>query len=524
MSAINETCLEVQPMVYAIESEYPMREIIKRSMRMALATVAVGVILSGCAVNPKVLTQEEIAGEASRHLASLTENQEPVTAPIGLYEAMARALKYNLDHKVEMMQVALSQERMKSASAQMLPQLVANAGYSGRDNTAASYSRTLVSGIRSAEPTTSSQRETISSDLTFSWHILDFGLSYVRAQQAADKALIAEEQKRKVVNKIIEDVRTSYWKAISAERLLSGLNALEGRVQATQARNRKLRQSGRTSPLATLTYERELVDIKRQIQRLERELSASKHQLAALMNLKPGTQFSLVVPKRTMVDLALAGSPEEMIEIALRNRPEFRDILYQGRINGKEATAALLEMLPGAQIYAGLNLDTNDFLYNTDWVTWGARIGWNLMRVLQYPSAKRAVDADAALIEARAKALTMAIVTQVFVARARYGHLRKEAATAAEYYNVQRKILGQVKASAAAQVSSEQSLIREEMNTLVSSVQFDLAYADLQNAFAAVYTSLGADPYEEPLSSAMGIDEIATILRSAWRKRGDLDG
>ncbi|MCB1418266.1 MAG: TolC family protein, partial [Notoacmeibacter sp.] len=104
------------------------------------------------------------------------------------------------------------------------------------------------------------------------------------------------------------------------------------------------------------------------------------------------------------------------------------------------------------------------------------------------------------------------------------GHLRKEAATAAEYYNVQRKILGQVKASAAAQVSSEQSLIREEMNTLVSSVQFDLAYADLQNAFAAVYTSLGADPYEEPLSSAMGIDEIATILRSAWRKRGDLDG
>ncbi len=455
----------------------------------------------------------------------LNENNQTIARrPIGLYEAMGRALKYNLDHRVEMMRVALSQDRMKSASAQMLPQLVANSGYAGRDTTAGSYSRNLVTGIRSADPTTSSERESVNADLTFSWHILDFGLSYVRAQQAADRSLIAEEEKRKVVNKIIEDVRTAYWKAISAERLLSGLNALEGRVLKTQDRNRKLRQTGQTSPLASLTYERELVDIKRQIQRLERELSASKHQLAALMNLKPGTSYSLVVPKRNMVDLTLSGSPEEMIDVALRNRPEFRDILYQGRINSKEATAALLEMLPGAQIYAGLNLDTNDLLFNTDWISWGAKVGWNLMRVLQYPSAKRAVETDAALIDTRAKALTMAIITQVFVARARYGHLRREAATSAEYYNVQRKILDQVKASAAVQVSSEQSLIREEMNTLVASVEFDMAYADLQNAFAAVYTSLGVDPYDAPVSSAMSVDQIASILRDAWRKRGDLDG
>lgn len=501
-----------------------MKEVGRLPLRKMLATAAIGTLVAGCAVNPKVLTQEEISGAASKHLATLTENQEPVSSPIGLYEAMGRALKYNLDHRVEMMRVALSQDRMKNASAQMLPQLVANSGYAGRNNTAGSYSRNLVTGIRSADPTTSSQRESVNADLTFSWHILDFGLSYVRAQQAADRSLIAEEEKRKVVNKIIEDVRTAYWKAISAERLLNGLNALEGRVLRTQDRNRKLRQSGQTSPLASLTYERELVDIKRQIQRLERELSSSKHQLAALMNLKPGTPYSLVVPKRSMVDLTLSGSPDEMIDVALRNRPEFRDILYQGRINSKEAMAALLEMLPGAQIYAGLNLDTNDLLFNTDWISWGAKVGWNLMRVLQYPSAKRAVETDAALIDTRAKALTMAIITQVFVARARYGHLRREAATSAEYYNVQRKILDQVKASAAVQVSSEQSLIREEMNTLVASVEFDMAYADLQNAFAAVYTSLGVDPFDAPLTSGMSVDQIASILRDAWRKRGDLDG
>ena len=492
--------------------------------RLAIVALAMSGLLAGCTVTPAPLTQAEIASRASMNLQGLERGQEPVTAPIGLYEAMARALKYNLDHRVEMMQVTLAQKQLRNASAQMLPQLVANAGYAGRDRFDASYSRTLFSGTRSAEPSTSSEKETLSADLSFSWHVLDFGLSYVRAQQAADKALVAEEQKRKVANQIIEDVRTAYWRAISAERLLSGLNALEARVRTTQRKNQALRRSGQTSPLASLTYERELVDIKRKIQKLERELTTARHKLAALMNLKPGTAFKLVVPKRDMVDLKLSGSPDEMMMVALRNRPEFRESVYRGRINEKEARAALLEILPGAQLYAGLNLDTNDLLYSTDWVSWGAKVGWNLMRLVQYPAVKASIEADGNLLDAQAQALTMAILTQVFVARTRYEHLRREAATAAEYYNVQRKILSQIKARASADATSDQNLIREEMNTLVAAVEFDVAYADLQNAFGAVYTSLGADPVDKPIDTRAPVADIASVLRETWRGRGDMEG
>lgn len=494
------------------------------SRRLAILAVTMSGLLAGCAVTPVPLTQAEIATQASASLQGLERGQEPVTAPIGLYEAMARALKYNLDHRVEMMKVTLSQKQLRNASAQMLPQLVANAGYAGRDRYDASYSRTLFSGTRSAEPSTSSEKETVSADLSFSWHVLDFGLSYVRAQQAADKALVAEEQKRKMANQIIEDVRTAYWRAISAERLLNGLNALEARVRTTQRKNRALRNSGQTSPLASLTYERELVDIKRKIQRLERELTTARHKLAALMNLKPGTKFTLVVPKREMVDLKLAATPDEMMTTALRNRPEFREAVYRGRINEKEARAALLEILPGAQLYAGLNVDTNDLLFSADWVSWGAKIGWNLMRVVQYPAVKASIEADGDLLDAQARALTMAIMTQVFVARMRYEHLRREAATAAEYYNVQRKILAQLKARASADATSEQNLIREEMNTLVAAVEFDVAYAELQNAFGAVYNSLGADPVEQAIDTGAPVADVAAVLRETWRGRGDMEG
>ena len=492
--------------------------------KASILAAAFALFLQGCAVNPVPLNDSELSAAATDRLARMDANQEPVAAPIGLYEAMARALKYNLDHKVELMQMALANRKLQSASMDMLPSLVANAGWSGRNSYSASYSENMLTGIRSSTPSFSSEKSNLASDLTFSWNVLDFGLSYVRAKQSADKALIAEEQKRKVVNRIIEDVRTAYWRAISAEHLLNGFQSLEARVIKAQGNSRALRQSGETSPLAALTFERELIDIKKQIQKLERELVSAKFQLAALMNIKPGTDFKLVVPKRNMLDLDIKIDSIAMVELALKNRPELRQNLYEGRVNAKEADAALLRLLPGASVYASLNVDTNDFLFNSNWSAWGAKASWNAMQLLRYPAMKAEIGANGTLIDQQSLAISMAIVTQVHVARARYAYLRKSASTAAEFYNVQRKILSQVKASASVDVSSEQVLLREEMNTLVAAVEFDIAYADLQNAFAGVYSSVGLDPYDPEITTDMPVSDLAARLRTLWRERGDMDG
>ncbi|MEL6435208.1 MAG: TolC family protein [Pseudomonadota bacterium] len=492
--------------------------------KIAVASALMAVFLAGCSVTPTPLTETELSASANLNLETLTVDQEPVVASIDLYEAMARALKYNLDHRVEMMQVALAQRNLGRASANMLPQLVANAGYADRNNTTASFSQTLVSGIRSAEPSFSSEQATLSGDLTFSWHILDFGLSYVRAKQAADQALIAEETKRKIVNRIIEDVRTAYWRAVSADRLLEGFRALESRVEKAQAQTRRIQRSGQTSKLTALTYERELVDIKKEIQRLDRELVTAKAQLAALMNVKPGTSFALVTPKRSVGDVSVPIRGDDAVLEALRNRPEMREILYKARINEAEFDAAILEVLPNPGVFAGLNFDTNDFLVNSNWISYGARASWNAMQVFQYPARKRAVEAEGDLITAQMRALAMAIATQVHISQARYRLLKKSATTAAEYYNIQRGILKQVRTRVNAGAASEQTLIREEMNTLVASVEFDVAFADLQNAFASVYASLGVDPHDANISTSMSVDGLASALRSTWQSRGDQSG
>jgi outer membrane protein TolC len=481
-------------------------------------------VLAGCSAKPDLISDAEMAAFVGINADQVVANQEAVQGSIGLYDAMARALKYNLDYRVEMLNATLAARAADVKSAAMLPQVVAGSAYNGRDPSSGGYSRSLTTGLKSADASTSTEKQTFNADITASWNILDFGLSYVRAKQATDEVLIAEERKRKIVNRIIEDVRTAYWRAATAEQLLSGFQALEGRVNAALGNSRSLAHEGALAPLTALGYQRELVDIRKQIHQLELELNTAKIQLAALMNIPPGSPFKLRVPQRSGTSLAMKKSGDELVEIAMMNRPELREALLNERITAKEADAALLQLLPGVQAFGGLNFDSNDLLYNSNWVAWGAKASWNVMRLFQYPAIKKENEARAMLTREQALAMTMAVFTQVHAARARYGQNAKILKDAEDYYAVQKRILLQVKSAAAEDAASEQSLIREEMNTLLAAVKYDMAHADLQNAFANVYATVGLDPYANGVTGTESVKELATSLRGTWIERGDRSG
>ncbi|MFK7901602.1 MAG: TolC family protein [Nitratireductor sp.] len=242
------------------------------------------------------------------------------------------------------------------------------------------------------------------------------------------------------------------------------------------------------------------------------------------MNLNPSDHYHLVIPTRKMSSLNVKIPSSEMVRLALQNRPELRELSYQARINENEAEAALLELLPGIQLFASGNYDSNVFSYNSDWVNVGAKASWNLMKLFSYPTRKGVFEAEANLNDQRSLAMTMAIMTQVEVSRVRYGYLKKSAKTAAEYNNVQQKILKHVKVSASSGAQSEQSLIREEMNALISSAKYDIAYADLQNAFAGIYSSIGVDPWGDYLDLDADVATLTSSLKQTWNKRGDTGG
>lgn len=482
-------------------------------MKRILFTTMVALSLSACAIQPKPLTTGSVSKFASDKLSRVTAGQEPITNAITLHEAMARAVKYNLDFHVELYNEALASQQMQTAKLDTLPALAASATFSDRNNDAGNKNSTLFP-----------DRDKFQEDIALSWNILDFGLSYVRAKQAADEVLVAREKRRKIINRVIEDVRTAYWRAVSADRLVVGLRKLEGRAQRALENSKAIQREGQASPLTALTYQRELVEIQQRIQRLQKDLSLAKMQLAALMNVRPGEEFTLAQPKRFGGSTELTMTGDEMVFAALENRPEIRDIQYKLRINEEETKRALLELLPGARLFATANWDSDSYLYNSNWIGWGAKATWNVMQVFKYPAEKRLIEAKDEVLDARALAVTMAIMTQVHVSRIRYGHAQKLYSTAAKHLDVQNGILKQIRSSHAEGQASEQTLIREEMNTLASRVSADIAYADLQNAYANIFASMGLDPYPLNMTGNESLSDLTASMQKLWVERGDKSG
>ncbi len=414
------------------------------------------------------------------------------------------------------MQILLAEQQLHVAHYSKLPNIVAGSGYADRNNYSGGSSVRLLGpstiGDQSLTSSTSSERDVRSADMRFSWHILDFGLSWIRAKQAADKVLIAEETRRRVVNRITENVRTAYWRAVAATRLTHRMRGLESRVQRALADTQALIAKGESSPLTALTYERELVEIQRELRKLAGDLSSANGQLAALINVDPAQQIPIAIPSRLVQPGHLRLSPGEMVSIAISNRSELREVAYQQRINARDAEAALLEMLPGVSLDAAPNWNSNRFLFNNHWVSWGAQASWNLIKVFSYPARRAEVEAKDALLDTRSLAVTMAIMTQVHVSRARLFHARREFSTAVHYFDVQSRILDQIRTAFAAGKVSEQTAIREEMNTIVATVKRDISYAELQAALAAMQASMGRTPYADVDYRALTLAELKRTL------------
>ena len=489
-------------------------------LRFALGVCLAMVMLTGCAHKPSPLSMRAFSQKATYYQEKAVAGQEPISHPLTLYEAMARAVKYNWSYQVKVQESKLRKVKMTIANYSMLPNIAANAGYSARNNLQASNSLNLVTREVGDESTTSQDKRLKTTDISFGWNILDFGLSYIRARQAGDQYLISQELRNKVLFKLLEDVRTSFWRAVAYEQLHTKLKKIEMRVTRAQRNSRAISNSGMTPRLEALTSERELVEIKQALHQLEEEIRLAKTQLAALINIRPGSDLKLATASHMPMPGTLPLSPDDMVYVALRDRSEMREKYYQQRINSHEAKAALLDLLPGLKLYAGDNWDSNSFLLNANWVDWGAAATWNLINAFQYPLKRKAILEQEELLHLRTLALSMSIISQVHISAIRYHQSRRSYDIAREFLDVQHRLLHQYRIEAKAKRVGEQKLLREELNALIAETKYDLAYADMQSAYANVFATLGWNPGSY-YDSSDSVGTIAARLEALWATARD---
>jgi outer membrane protein TolC len=472
-------------------------------------------VLCGCAVTPRPLDSAEREQLAAETRQRMFEGQERIAGPLTLAEAVARAIKYQGEHRQRRMEAAATAAQLDVAQWDLLPKLMVNAGYSTRNNDAFGFGFSP-DGTIATNPSASQERTRNTASIGLVWNLLDFGVSYFRARQVADQKLIAEERRRKAVQTLMHDVRVAWWRAEAAERLLPVTDQLLGEIEQAIDKTRHIESRKLLPPVQTATLRRALLDLNQQIAFRRQDLAQSRIELAALINVPPGDELQIAAPPGSAREVFdLTADVDKLEVLALESRPEIAEEGYRARISADEARKALVSLLPNLSLDISRNYDSNRFLLNNLWSSAGVNVALNLVKLLSLPALNRSEEAQRLADEARRQAVAMAILTQTRLAAVRYTLVADEYLIWNEAARDDDRIVEYLASSEKVGIDTELELIRARARALASQINRDLAFANLQASVARLFNSVGFDAVPRD-DEAKAIAELAGQVTSRF--------
>ena len=500
-------------------------------MKLFKATIFMSLILlvGACSQTPEPLIKEQVQLSSQEDYEYLKETSQNAPLEIDLYQAIAIAIKNNRDLRLNLMDSALSQDQIDVVKFDMLPKLLVNAGYKVLEQHPASTSAAIVTEggeLKAADAIANDPSYTVSQDarsrtqdIGFTWNALDFGLSYVRAGQQADKYLISKELERKAIHNLTKEVIYAYWKTLSADELLAEINPLMERVNAALDDYEYIEELLISSPMDALLYQKELLDVLQILNTQRRALMDSRAQLSKLLGLLPDQEYILVETDQPLTELDM--SLEEQEEAALFSRPELLEVRYQEKVTAQEARASMLSLLPSLKFNATWSYDSNKYLLNKDNTEYGAVFGANLLNIFQAGNINDVNKINEKLIEEQRLAISMTVLSQVHIANINYAQTLREYSNAKHYLNVAQRINDLISNAQKISRFGELELIREEASLLVSRLRNDIAYAEMQYSLGTLYSSVGMNFTPNNLSE-ISDEDLAIALRdnlNQWTKK-----
>ena len=378
-----------------------------------------------------------------------------ITRPIDMYMAMALALKYNYTRRLASYQENLIKGNINPAS---LPTMAENLGYD-----------------------TATQSSTIPADLKLSWNLLDLSSLYYQNNLSAPE-LTAQEQSRKVVNNILQETRSLYWKALAAQRLIPVIDDMNEYlvrvVDELNARSNEMIKKGNTPSTNLLLKKRKYLESIKQLSDLRRKLDTAQAEFAGLLGFYPSTEIKLAGAEYGNFTIPSMRAKIQQLEwLALTNRPELRTF---DQISSKEEFELVIKDFD--------DVDNSDYrqdpnYYNRKWTKESNDLSMNIFEEIRHPG----ISTYNSLARQR---MTNIILNQVYLSWAMYQSavenylLNMSVATTSE--DIAEDITDKEGANKAiSHLESAQAII-DEANAF-------LAYIDVQEAIGKLYASVGMD-------------------------------
>lgn len=510
--------LRSQRFIFSVKSLMNLQAVtppFAKRARLVLPLLA-ALALAGCAsFTPEPLTTTEIVATSAVDRKQAQHDIEPLHGPLTIEDAIARAIKYNLERRARMMEETVALGQLEVGNFEMLPKLMASAGYRDRDKDLISRSKDSVTGEPSlAHPFISSSRTATTTDLNFTWSLLDFGQSYYASKQNADRALIAAERKRKALHILVQDVRSAFWRAASAQKLKNEIRETIQEAEGALGDSRQAEAERLRNPLEALRYQRQLLENLRLLESIEQELSTARIELASLTNLPLVADFTVAEPPGIPNTRWMEIPVERMEEQAIAQNADLRESFYNARIASQETRRVLLKLFPGLSFNYGFKTSDDPYLIHQRWTESGAQISFNLLGLLSAPAQMRLADAGVTLADQRRMATQMAVLTQVHIARQQYANAWRQFERADAISQVDHGIAEQMAKREQAQTQTKLDRVANNTSAILSQLRRYQALSLVHTAASKLQATLGMEPVIEG-SQDMPLAELsAAVARS----------
>ena len=450
--------------------------------------------LPSCTLEPVRVTTDERATFTKDTLASLHANKQK-NLKIDLKKAIELALENNLEYRLKKVQAALQSKQYDLAKTELYPNIDLKLDYNHRNR---DYIKTLADVSGGESSSQSLIPHTIKTgSIVFNWDIFDFGLSYVRAQQASDRYLLALEQRKQMAASIINDVIKNYTLAYYGQEVGNKIQELESAVNSSLDISDKAIDQAVGEMQQHLSRKKSLITDFREAKQNLVYFTQSRDKLLNLINyhaLSGSDELNIVLDAPDPYLLKLPSLNSNLLyldTVALYYRPEVSASIYKVRETEKQKIAVTLEKLPGLGFKMGYNYESDKYLKFQNWWSDNLNLAWNLMQLANIPVARETAEMQLESEKLTQLASSAVILGEVRVLlynykmkKSDYLLAEKESKYAANMYNYSVNM-------AATGLGDEQALVSDKIMAMNSELSKLRAFVDARNLFEDLITALG---------------------------------
>jgi outer membrane protein TolC len=483
--------------------------------KLAVSLTTMVMVATGCSFMPKPLTMGEQQTLLQLDRVRAQSQVEPVGDLLTLNEAVARGLKYNLDHRSKLLEQAIAVGAYDVSKYDMLPKVLASAGYNYRNN----YFITTATGAYSGnpslnEPFVNSSKDYSQVGLMLSWSLLDFGVSYFNARQNADRIVVASERRRRTMHVLVQDIQAAYLRAAAAQKLKVDIESTISEATVALKNSNKVEKEGLRPPIDALKYQKALLDNIKILETIDLELSTAKVELNQLINLPAKANLKLEDPDKLAVPNSYSNSDTEEFEVrAIVANADLKESIYNARIAVEETRKSMLRLFPGLTFNIGPQSSNNAYYINKNWVEGAASVSFNLWNLLSAPAVINLADQNQDLASQKRMMIQMAIISQVHLSKIQLYNSSRLYTRSSEIDSVDGRIAKITAEKFKAGSASQAEKVAADASYIVSKLRKYQALSQLFAASGKMQATTGMEPHFDSLDD--------TSLKDMTLKVGD---